>query len=78
MEYFNDKKNQLLEWPAVSPNLNPIEKAWSMLFSEVYANGTQYSTTHELDNAVDCCWNRLDQNVIKKIILTMKKNVFPS
>jgi len=37
------KKINLLEWPAYSPDLNPIENVWGIMARRVYANGKQYT-----------------------------------
>jgi len=37
------KKINLLEWPAYSPDLNPIENLWGIMARRVYANGKQYT-----------------------------------
>ena len=42
------KKSEIMEWPACSPDLNPIEHLWSILKREVYAGGKQYSSKEEL------------------------------
>ena len=36
----------VIDWPARSPNLNPMEIMWP-----VYSNGKQYSTIKELESA---------------------------
>lgn len=36
MEYFDEAGIELLEWPAMSPDLNIIENVWSMLAEHVY------------------------------------------
>jgi hypothetical protein len=38
------KKINLLEWPAYSPYLNPIENVWGIMARRVYSNGKQYET----------------------------------
>ncbi|KAF0748806.1 hypothetical protein AaE_007242 [Aphanomyces astaci] len=38
----------LLSWPALSPDLNPIENVWGCLARKVYANGRQFGSVQEL------------------------------
>lgn len=38
----------VLEWPACSPDLNPIENVWGMMTQRVYKNGRQFETVGEL------------------------------
>ncbi|KAA6403671.1 MAG: putative Transposable element Tc3 transposase, partial [Streblomastix strix] len=38
----------LLNWPAFSPDLNPVESFWALLVRRVYADGKSYTNEDEL------------------------------
>lgn len=40
--FFKDRNVEVLDWPAISPDLNPIENLWGVLSRKVYRNGRQY------------------------------------
>ena len=42
------KDDTLMDWPASSPDLNPIENFWSALKRRLYVNGRQYSSKDSL------------------------------
>ncbi|KAG2802899.1 hypothetical protein PC113_g18682 [Phytophthora cactorum] len=42
--FFQEIRVQLLDWPARSPDLNPIENVWAILASKVYSRGKQYNS----------------------------------
>lgn len=37
-----------MNWPAYSPDLNPIENLWSIIKKMVYSDGKQYSSKDQL------------------------------
>lgn len=74
-QWFASKNLPLLEWPAKSPDLSPIENVWSMLARAVYANGRQFNTIIDLKKAIIEEWERLDQNKIRELIGTMNKRL---
>ena len=41
-EWFLQNGVHVLEWPANSPDLNPMENLWGILCRTVYADGKQY------------------------------------
>ncbi|CAD6193399.1 unnamed protein product [Caenorhabditis auriculariae] len=47
----------LLDWPAFSPDLNPVENLWSVLVRRVYANAKQYTTVNDLKRAIRAEWD---------------------
>ena len=43
---------QLLDWPALSPDLSPIENLWDILTAKVYAHVKQYDTFKQVKSAI--------------------------
>ncbi|GBL89841.1 Transposable element Tc3 transposase [Araneus ventricosus] len=41
--YSNSKNVTVLEWPPMSPDLNPIENVWGIMSRKVYENGGQFN-----------------------------------
>lgn len=62
--WFNEEGIQLLDWPAHSPDLNPIENLWSILAYRVYADCRQFDTVGELKAALLEEWSKIDIHVL--------------
>lgn len=71
VQWFQDNQVQVLQWPARSPDLNPIENLWGILSRRVYANGKQYQSIIELKRAIRREWAgitvREGQNLIDSV-----------
>lgn len=74
--WFESKNLTVLEWPARSPDLNPIENLWGILARRVYEGGRQFATVHELRSAVTEAWRSIDQSVLEKLIFSMPNRLF--
>lgn len=55
-EFFASKNIPVLKWPAVSPDLNPMENLWSILSKQVYKGGRQFDTLLQLKKAIQEEW----------------------
>ena len=66
-----DHQLHVTDWPAKSPDLNPIENAWGYLVHHVYKDGKQYYSLNDLREAII----REAQDFIKKLIDSMPKRV---
>lgn len=75
-KWLEDNNIDVLEWPAVSPDLNPIENLWGILVRGVYANGRQFDQIADLEKAIRQCWNDIDLSITKNLVSSMKKRIF--
>ncbi|GFW25176.1 transposable element Tcb2 transposase [Trichonephila clavipes] len=60
-----------MEWPACSPNMNPIEHVWDALGRRVAGRQPPPKLSKELERALLEEWVRIAQLVIDSLIVTM-------
>ena len=75
-KWLTDHNLSILEWPSVSPDLNPIENVWSLLARAVYQDGKQFSSITELKEAITKEWHKLPQSTLKNLISSMDDCVY--
>ena len=62
-----------MEWPARSPDLNPIEHAWDMLQTAVSSRPVQPASVQELRHALLEEWDQIPQYKIRRLISSMRR-----
>ncbi|GFV02251.1 transposable element Tcb2 transposase [Trichonephila clavipes] len=62
---------QCMEWPACSPDLNPIEHVWDMLGRRIAARPRPPATVRDLEIALLEEWNSILQSLIDNLIVSM-------
>lgn len=75
MDFFKERQIPVLDWPACSPDLNPIENLWGWLVRRVYINGTQYNSVNELRTAIRVAWGEIPRNYMETLVLSMKNRL---
>ncbi|CAD7078657.1 unnamed protein product [Hermetia illucens] len=65
-----------LEWPAYSPDLNPIENVWGWLVRQIYSQDKEYSSRNELKEAIERAWHELTPQMLSKYIHSMPNRIF--
>ncbi|GFU03550.1 RNA-directed DNA polymerase from mobile element jockey [Trichonephila clavipes] len=70
-EYLEDHGLERMEWPARSPDLNPIEHLWDYLGREVAALNPPPRSLHELKQSLLCVWSSLPIPVSDNLINSM-------
>ncbi|GFT95245.1 transposable element Tcb2 transposase [Trichonephila clavipes] len=66
-----DETIQRMEWPACSPDLNPIEHVWDMLGRRIAARPRPPATVRDLEIALLEEWNSIPQSLIDNLIASM-------
>jgi hypothetical protein len=56
-----------MEWPPMSPDLNPIENIWSLLQTEVYRGKKEFKNTTDLWNAIIAAWHALPLETFRNL-----------
>ncbi|KAG1692357.1 hypothetical protein DVH05_028688 [Phytophthora capsici] len=65
----------VLDWPSLSPDLNPIENVWGMLVRDVYHGGRQYRSVEELKISIRHAWGRISLNGLRKLVDSMPDRI---
>ena len=65
-----------MEWPANSPDLNPMENLSGILCRSVYGDGKQYNNVGELRTSIISTWENVNVSVLQKLVNSMCDRVF--
>nr|CAH7733519.1 unnamed protein product [Callosobruchus chinensis] len=64
-----------LEWPAMSPDLNPIEHVWNYVSTAIFKRNNPPRSTQEHIVAATEEWDNIPQEVINNLIIGMHRHV---
>ena len=70
-KWLQDHNIATLNWPAKSPELNPIENLWGILARQVYADGRRFEDKEMLWCAVKECWEAIFNETLSNLINSM-------
>lgn len=71
LAFFDEMQINVMEWPARSPDLNPIDNLWAILSQNVCRDGRQFSTTAELTEAIISAWSEIRLETLQSLIASM-------
>ena len=64
-----------LPWPAISPDLNPIEEVWRRMKEEISSLPTHPSTKEAMEDVIWSIWAQLDNSEIQAIVDSMPHRI---
>ena len=73
IEFLQERHVSLIEWPARSPDLNPIEHVWDYLGRRVQAESP--TNLRHLAEIIQIEWNLIPQEFINKLVGSMPSRV---
>lgn len=73
MNFFDDEGIEFIDWPARSPDLNPIEHVWDMLSRRLALRPNPVQNVRELSDALVAEWNAIPQDMIRSVIRSMSR-----
>lgn len=74
-KWMQDNEVQTTEWPARSPDLNPIENLWGLMKRKLSQIQPQPKTLCDLEVCVQTIWEQIPHNTIINLYKSMPKRV---
>ena len=71
--FLRDMDIDFLDWPARSPDLNPIENLWAVLVREAYRGFRQFDDVESLKEAIQYGWEKIEISVLRALVRSMKQ-----
>jgi transposase len=73
--WLNSQQFDTLQWPAQSPDLNPIETLWAILKQKLNAYENPPSGILELWDRIQITWNEITTETCKKLVESMPRRI---
>lgn len=74
--WLNDRNIPILDWPACSPDLNPIENVWGIMVRRIYGNNMRYENVGQLKEAILRAWDSITEDELQNLYLSMNNRIF--
>ncbi|KAI3356998.1 hypothetical protein L3Q82_003634 [Scortum barcoo] len=72
-QFLQDEGIDAMDWPAHSPDLNPIEHIWDIMSRSIHQRHVAPQTVQELADALVQVWEEIPQETIRHLIRSMPR-----
>jgi DDE superfamily endonuclease/Transposase len=72
-KYFETKNIQVLEWPSMSPDLNPIENLWHELKKLIHEE--KITSKHDILAVLKRCWEMIPKDYLENLVQSMPRRI---
>lgn len=73
MNFLREVGIEVMDWPALRPDLNPIEHVWDMLERRIRKRPNPPQTIQQLTQALTEEWERIPQEDLRKLVRSMTR-----
>ena len=70
-DFIRDNDVIQMDWPALSPYLNPIENLWGILCNKVYGGNKQYESKSQLEDSIQSEWEIIPIETLHNLALSL-------
>lgn len=75
-KWFEDNNVEVLDWPALSPDLNIIENVWGWLSRNIYAEGRQFANKQDLITAITTAFEEIPVHYVQNLYHSFENRMF--
>jgi hypothetical protein len=73
MQLLDEEEVHVMDWPPVSPDMNPIEHVWDYIGRQIRSMDNPPTSVDTLRQAVQRAWDEMPQEVITRLIDSMPR-----
>ena len=70
-DFLCEQNVRVMDWPPLSPDLNPIENLWGIISRKVYADGRQYTSISDLKKVIQSEWDAIPISTLENLVDSM-------
>ena len=74
-KWFKEKTIEIMDWPASSPDLNPIENVWKLMKDNIQKHENFPRTVNELKTALKKEWSNFDTSILREVADSMLRRI---
>jgi transposase len=74
-DWFAEQDFEVMDWPAQSPDLNPIEHLWDEMERRLRNSGENPTSKEDLFKKLLAVWEKIDVETVRKLICTMPQRI---
>jgi transposase len=74
-EFLAKSGMQVLDWPAQSPDINPIENLWAIVKQSIRQQKKQPTNLAQLERCVKAVWKTIPKETIRNLIDSMPRRI---